>query len=94
MLNKGVGAPTGWSKVAGHLVWDVKMDFTQKARWVLDGHKIPIQLHRRMQECIKLLVMYNPVSYYFMVCLVFNPPTFPLVLCQQILFLHFYPVLV
>jgi hypothetical protein len=27
--------------VTGHLVWDVKMDFTRKARWVLDGHKTP-----------------------------------------------------
>jgi hypothetical protein len=22
-------------------VWDLKMDFTRKARWVLDGHKTP-----------------------------------------------------
>ena len=34
-------APLGWSQVSGHLVWDVKIDFTQKARWVLDGHKTP-----------------------------------------------------
>ena len=25
--------------MTGHLVWDVKMDLTRKARWVLDGHK-------------------------------------------------------
>ena len=25
--------------MTGHLVWDVKMDFTRKARWVLNGHK-------------------------------------------------------
>jgi hypothetical protein len=23
------------------IVWDLKMDFTRKARWVLDGHKLP-----------------------------------------------------
>jgi hypothetical protein len=34
-------ASIGWSKVTGHLVWDVKMDFTRKARWVLDGHRTP-----------------------------------------------------
>ena len=34
-------APPGWSKVTGHIVWDVRMDFTRKARWVLDGHKTP-----------------------------------------------------
>ena len=25
----------------GHLVFDMKMDFTRKARWVLDRHKTP-----------------------------------------------------
>jgi hypothetical protein len=33
--------PVGWSKVTGHMVFDVKMDFTCKARWVLDGHRTP-----------------------------------------------------
>ena len=29
----------GWIETSGHLIWDVKMDFTRKARWVKDGHK-------------------------------------------------------
>ena len=37
----GTKAPPGWSKVTGHLIFDVKMDFTRKARWVLDGHRTP-----------------------------------------------------
>jgi hypothetical protein len=37
----GKPIPIGWRKVTGHLVFDVKMDFTRKARWVLDGHKTP-----------------------------------------------------
>jgi len=41
VLEEGMKAPSGWSKVTGHLIWDVKMDFTRKARWVLDGHKTP-----------------------------------------------------
>jgi hypothetical protein len=41
VLEEEVKAPIGWSKVTGHLVWDVKMDFTRKARWVLDGHRTP-----------------------------------------------------
>jgi hypothetical protein len=41
VFDDGVRAPVGWSKVTGHLVWDVKMDFTGKARWVLDGHITP-----------------------------------------------------
>ena len=28
-----------WTKTSIHLVWDVKMDFTRKTRWVKDGHK-------------------------------------------------------
>ena len=44
MLNIGIAfevlptdekAPPGWSKVTRHLVFDVKMGFTRKARWVL-----------------------------------------------------------
>ena len=41
VLEEKQSAPLGWSKVTGHLVCDVKMDFTQKAQWVLDGHKTP-----------------------------------------------------
>ena len=37
--DEGAHAPYGWKQVTRHLVWDVKMDFTRKARWVLDGHK-------------------------------------------------------
>jgi hypothetical protein len=39
VLDDGQDAPVGWSKQSGHLIFDVKMDFTRKARWVLDGHK-------------------------------------------------------
>ena len=41
ILEEGKTPPVGWNKVTGHLVFDVKMDFTRKARWVLDGHKTP-----------------------------------------------------
>ena len=34
-------APAGYTKVSGPLIWSVRMDFTRKARWVLDGHKTP-----------------------------------------------------
>ena len=39
ILEEEEPTPIGWSKATGHLVWDVKMDFTRKARWVKDGHK-------------------------------------------------------
>ena len=41
ILDNGKTAPAGYTKVSGHLIWSVKMDFTRKARWVLDGHKTP-----------------------------------------------------
>ena len=41
ILDEGARVPHGWKRVTRHLVWDVKMDFTRKARWVLDGHKTP-----------------------------------------------------
>ena len=37
----GEKAPPGWKKTTGHLVWDLKMDFTRKAHWVKDGHRSP-----------------------------------------------------
>ena len=39
ILQDNEQVPAGWSKQSGHLIFDVKMDFTRKARWVLDGHK-------------------------------------------------------
>ena len=33
--------PNGWSQVTGHILFDVKMDSTRKACWVLDRHKTP-----------------------------------------------------
>ena len=33
--------PLGWKKSSGHIIFDVKMDFTRKARWVKDGHRTP-----------------------------------------------------
>ena len=41
VLDEREQAPNGLKKVTGHLVWDVKMDFMRKARWVLNGHKMP-----------------------------------------------------
>ena len=32
ILPNGEKAPPGWSKASGHLIFDVKMDFTRKAR--------------------------------------------------------------
>jgi len=39
ILELGMPIPIGWTRSSGHLVFDVKMDFTRKARWVKDGHR-------------------------------------------------------
>ena len=39
ILENDESLPVGWKPSSGHIVWDVKMDFTRKARWVLDGYK-------------------------------------------------------
>ena len=41
ILPEGQNPPVGGSDITGHLIWDVKMEFTRKARWVVDGHKTP-----------------------------------------------------
>ena len=39
ILENGDIMPVGYEQSSGHFVFDVKMDFTRKARWVKDGHK-------------------------------------------------------
>ena len=39
ILEDSQNIPVGWNKATGHLIWDVKIDGTRKARWVLDGHR-------------------------------------------------------
>ncbi len=41
ILEPGKKAPPDWFKATGHIIFDVKMDFTRKARWVKDGYKDP-----------------------------------------------------
>ena len=40
-LEHGQKAPPGWFRASGHIIFDVKMDFTRKAQSVKDGHKTP-----------------------------------------------------
>ena len=41
IIDNGINTPPGRRKASGHLVFDVKMDFTRKARWVKDDHCTP-----------------------------------------------------
>ena len=46
-----------------HIIWDVKMDFTWKARWVKDSHKTPDSIALSysgviLRESIRIGLMY------------------------------------
>jgi len=41
ILGSNAKTPPDWHKASGHIIFDVKMDFTRKAHWVKDGHKTP-----------------------------------------------------
>jgi len=41
ILGDDENLPVGYTQSSGHIVFDVKMDFTRKARWVKDGHRTP-----------------------------------------------------
>ena len=41
ILKPGDKAPPGWKKASGNLIYDVKIDFNRKTRWVKDGHQTP-----------------------------------------------------
>ena len=45
ILEESQNIPVGWNKATGHLIWDVKIDGTRKARWVLDGHRTQYPEH-------------------------------------------------
>ena len=36
--SRGKSAPDDYTRSSGHIIWDEKMDFTRKARWVKNGH--------------------------------------------------------
>ena len=39
IMEDSENAPVGWSKDTGHLIWDVKIDVTKKARCILAGYR-------------------------------------------------------
>ena len=39
ILDKSEHAPKKHKRATGHFIFDVKMCFSRKSRWVLDGHK-------------------------------------------------------
>ena len=64
ILEDGKTAPAGYTKVSGHLIWSVKMDFTRKARWCFMTTKHLIQLVPSMQKLSqeRVFELHSPVQ--------------------------------
>ena len=67
ILEEDQPAPAGWKRASEHLVWDVKMEFTRKARWVLDGHKMPDLIGSTFaevvsRESVRIAFMYTALN--------------------------------
>ena len=41
ILETGESPPPGYTKSSGNIVFDVRMSFQRKTRWVKDGHRTP-----------------------------------------------------
>ena len=62
-----------WTLSSGHLVFDVKMDFTRKARQVKNGylHNFPMELTFSgvvLRETIQLCPTYAALNYLNVMC--------------------------
>ena len=63
ILEDGRVVPKGYKKVFGLLIFDVNMDFTRNARWVLDVHNTPSpesSTHARVvpRESVRIAINY------------------------------------
>ena len=68
ILEEGQTTPPGWNKAFRHLIWDVKMDFARKARWVLDRHKTPDPIGSTFagvvsRESVRIAFTYAALNY-------------------------------
>ena len=63
ILEECTKALKGWKKVMGHLIWDVKMDFTCKATWVLDWHKMPDPIRSTYAGVVSCESIRNAFTY-------------------------------
>ena len=59
--------PIGWKRSSGHLIFDIKMDFTRKARWVKDGHRTPTPIESNYagvvsRESVRIALTYAALN--------------------------------
>ena len=41
IISEDSPSPVGLTQSGSHIVFDIKIDFIQKAQWMKDGHRIP-----------------------------------------------------
>ena len=51
-LPYGDKSPPGYTEASGHIIFDVKMDFTRKARFVKNGHLNPNPIDSNFSEVV------------------------------------------
>ena len=57
----------GWSKATGYLIWNVEIDGTRRARWVLDGHMTQDSEHSTYagvvsREIVRIALTYTTLN--------------------------------
>ena len=67
LVSDGERAPPGYSKASGHIIFDVKMDFTRKARFVKNGHLNPDPIDSNFagvvsRDSIRIIFTYAAVN--------------------------------
>ena len=60
LLENNEKVPMEHAKASGHLIFDVKMDFTRIARYVLDGHKTEVPEISTYAGVVSKESMYSP----------------------------------
>eukprot|EP00957_Ditylum_brightwellii_P094991 7233798-Ditylum_brightwellii.AAC.1 len=68
ILKNDIKIPTGWNMVTGHIIFDVKINFMRKARWIVDRHKTPDPVGSTCasvvsRESVRIAFTYTSLNY-------------------------------
>ena len=61
ILPTGAPVPVGWKKSSGHLIWYLKIYFTQKSCWFKDGHRTPDSKESNYSGVVSRYSVYLPL---------------------------------
>ena len=63
ILEDNESPPHRWTKSSGNWMFDIKMDFTRKARWVKDGHRTPDPERSSCAEVVSRKIIHILLTY-------------------------------